>query len=159
MKIKKKQLSFEEAVKATPEIKDCFKISLKALERDHTSKIKFADKNKLCGSVFLDQCLTDQNLSPGNRWDYIICYDQELYFVEVHGAYPKEVDVVIRKKEWLKLWLREKAPEISKLQVKNKSAFHWIQSDRFDFQTPKTNPWLKRAAENGIKPKKSLELK
>ncbi len=155
MKNRPKENPFKLAVEQTPEIKDCWKQGLQALPGDHSKKIKAKDNSKLCGSVFLDKCLDDQILSPGNRWDYIICYDGKLYFLEIHSAHSGEVDVVRRKVNWLKDWLNSKAPELVKLKAKD--PYHWVQSGKFAI--PKNAPQFRTVTqEMKLKPKPSLML-
>jgi len=155
MKGKQKvMLSFKEAVEATKEIATCYQTGLKALG-GYSLKILADEPKKCCGSVDIDYCVT--KLYPQeNRWDYAICYDGEVYFVEVHSANTGEVSTVLRKLRWLKDWLHEIAPDIFKLRVKSKTPFYWIQSNG-NHILPNSKQ-ARQAAINGLKPVAVLKL-
>ena len=143
---------FKTAVNATPEVMDCFQVGLRALGK-YSVKIEPADPSKCGGSIDIDAC-TVAIYPNDNRWDYALSYDSKVYFIEVHSAETSEVNIVLRKLQWLKDWLNQKAPEIKK-QIAEQPYF-WIQSGKFNI--PKTSPQAKRVALVGLRPISKLRL-
>lgn len=73
---------------------------LKALG-SNSNFIKAKSTRKLCGSIDLDAGYK-QSEPNSSRWDYVVCYDTLLYFIEVHPATgDKDAKQVIKKLEWL----------------------------------------------------------
>jgi len=75
------------------------------------------------GSIYLEECVS------GARWDYGIGVQKSdggaiAVWVEVHPAKTSEVDTVIKKLQWLKQWLRERAPLLN--QMTPPDAFYWV---------------------------------
>ena len=88
----------------------------------------------LGGSVDIDAATVE--LYPNdNRWDYAFDYNGETFFIEVHTASTSETSTVLRKLEWLKVWLSEQAPEIDKLKSKKLPPFYWVQSKKYALPT------------------------
>lgn len=50
-------MNFTDAVQSTPEIAECLKNGLQALERRDKNKIKVNSPRDLKGSVYIDKCL------------------------------------------------------------------------------------------------------
>jgi hypothetical protein len=154
--IQKKKKTFKQAVKATHDVLLCFRDGKQAILTKERDKIVLTDSKKCGGSLFIDQCLIDQGKYPNdNRWDYALDYDGQVYFVEVHGAKSDQVEVVIKKLEWLKEWLHTNAPEINSLKAK--APFYWVQKKGYHILP---NSAYERAAnQKGIKPISNLVLK
>jgi hypothetical protein len=150
-KIKPK--TFKQAVEETEEIKNGYQNGLKALG-NYSNKVELGDTKKCEGSVAIDDC-TESLYPQENRWDYVFGYKGDAYFVEVHSAHTSEVSVVLKKLQWLKDWLNSKAPEIKKLQAKDK-AFIWIQTNG-NHILPKSSQ-IRLLAEKGLKPVSKLIL-
>lgn len=150
-KIKPK--TFKQAVEETEEIKNGYQNGLKALG-NYSNKVELGDTKKCEGSVAIDDC-TESLYPQENRWDYVFGYKGDAYFVEVHSAHTSEVSVVLKKLQWLKDWLNSKAPEIKKLQAKDK-AFIWIQTNG-NHILPKSSQ-NRLLAEKGLKPVSKLTL-
>lgn len=145
--------AFQLAVEQTPEISSCYQAGLKALGK-YRNKIQFPDGFAICGSVDLDACV--QRLYPNdNRWDYIVCYNGLVYFIEVHGAITSEVSAMLNKLKWLRMWLIQQAPKIRALKAKDEP-FIWIQSGKFAI--PKTSRQYKLLVQNGLLPKSVFKL-
>lgn len=90
-------------------ITNCYQPGLQALGKN-SKKVKPQNSRICCGSVDLDSCLKAA-LPNDPRWDYIICYNEQIYFVEVHPASTSQVQKMIDKANWLKRWLvNEGAP-------------------------------------------------
>ena len=147
-------MTFKKAVKGTPDVATGFRKGLTALG-NYSSKVIVSDTTCIQGSVDIDACTTAQ-YPNANRWDYAFAYKGEAFFIEVHSANTSEVSTVIKKLQWLKVWLHQQAPEINKLKAKNLPAFYWVQSK--GFAIPKTSPQYRRAASAGIKPVAKLNL-
>jgi hypothetical protein len=154
--IKNKKKTFKQAIEATPDVYRCFKEGKQAIKNEERDKVELTVPRNCGGSLFIDQCLMDQKKYPGdNRWDYAIDYNGEVYFFEVHTASTSEVNRVLRKLQWLKDWLYQKAPEINAL--KSKSPFFWVQSDGYHILP---NSSQERAVfQKGMKPIPKLILK
>ena len=153
----KKPLTFEAAVKLTPEVTNCYQKGLQAVPKVDKSKVQLTDTTKCGGSLFIDQCLIDQGLYPqGNRWDYAVDYNGEVYFFETHTASTSEVRTVLAKLQWLKDWLVASAPEINKLKAKSKTPYYWVQSDGYHIL--KNSAHERAAIQSGIKPISKLIL-
>jgi len=151
-----KKLNFKQAVEATKEIKTCYKVGKGAIPTADRNKIEFAEPQKCGGSVFIDYCLLEKKLYLNDsRWDYVVDYKGESIFIEVHNANSKEVSVVIKKLDWLKIWLRDNAPELNKL--KGSKPFYWIQSS--GYHIPQNSRYERLAIQSGIKPISKLLLK
>lgn len=144
---------FKLAVEGTPDVSSGYKPGLTALG-NNSLKISVSDKAKINGSLDIDNC-TAAMYPEANRWDYAVSYDSEVFFIEVHSANTREVRVMFKKLEWLKNWLRNRAPLINKLTAK-KNAYIWIQSK--NFQIPKTSPQYRAAKSAGLLPLRKLEL-
>jgi hypothetical protein len=145
---------FKIAVENTPDIANCYQSGLQALGK-YSKKIDLAETTLCSGSVEIDEC-TKAKYPNDPRWDYALCYNSEVFFVEVHTANTSEVNAVLNKLQWLKDWLNKEAPEINKLKAKNQP-YIWIQSN--DFHIPKTSPQYRLAVQKGIKPIAKLSLK
>lgn len=122
--------AFQIAVENTPDVKNGFRAGLQAVKNSDRNKVNVTDPRKLQGSLDIDTQV-QKKYPQEPRWDYALSYDDKLYFFEVHPASTSEVDAVIKKLIWLKDWLKNKAPEINKLQ-KGVHPYVWIQSGRYD---------------------------
>jgi hypothetical protein len=152
-KVKSSNL-FKIAVENTPDVANCYQSGLQALGK-YSKKIELAEPTLCSGSVEIDEC-TKAKYPNDPRWDYALCYNSEVFFVEVHTANTSEVNAVLNKLQWLKDWLNAEAPEINKLKAKNQPYF-WVQSN--DFHIPKTSSQYRLVIQKGIKPIAKLSLK
>ena len=147
-KEKRQKLIFKEAVEATPDVKEGYCEGIKAFG-EYKSKIKVPEPSKIDGSLDID--VTTAKLYPDDsRWDYALCYDSEVFYIEVHSAITSEVSKMIKKLQWLKSWLEKKAPKINKLTTKTKQPYYWVQSSKCDI--PRHMPQYKIAFQNKILP-------
>jgi hypothetical protein len=152
----KKKKSFKQAVLATSEVKFCYQKGIGAIPRKERNKVELTDSKKCGGSLFIDKCLINQKKYPQeNRWDYAIDYNGETFFFEVHTASTGEVSTVLSKLEWLKGWLRTKAPEINALKAKN--PFYWVQSNGCHIL--RNSAQEREVNQKGLKPIPKLVLK
>lgn len=80
-----------------------------AVKNEHRGKIRVQNPRSLEGSMDIDKAC--QKSEPGAaRWDYLVVVnksrDENLALIEIHGAARGgEVNVIIKKKEWLFKWL------------------------------------------------------
>ncbi|QEM05694.1 hypothetical protein DIU31_020050 [Mucilaginibacter rubeus] len=144
--------TYKEAVEATPDVKNCFQAGLSGLGTNST-KVNAVNTRLFNGSVNIDLC-TATKYANENRWDYSFGYNDKAYFIEVHPANTSEVDVVIKKLQWLKNWLSSQAPELNK--IKAQTPYYWIQSGKGAI-LPGSNQ-ARKVAQAGIKPMPSLRL-
>jgi hypothetical protein len=152
----KKRKTFEQAVKATVEVQNCYQKGKLAIKRNERVKVELSDPQLGGGSLFIDQCLISQGLYPNaNRWDYAIDYNGEVFFFEVHSANSSEVSTVLNKLDWLKDWLHQKATEIN--AIKAKSPFYWVQSNGYHILPNSRQE--RTVIQKGLKPISRLVLK
>lgn len=121
---------FKAAVLASPEIKCCYRNGLQATG-NYSKMIELSDTRKAEGSVNIDDWVADR-YSNENRWDFVIGYDGKAYFIEVHPAYTSEIGTVLKKLEWLKAWLQNKAPLLNQLKDADRTPFYWMPSGKFN---------------------------
>lgn len=129
-------MTFKEAVEQTPQIAEAYEAGLVAFG-DYSSKVVVPDSRRVGGSVDIDAATV--NFYPSeNRWDYAFDYNGEVFFIEVHTASTRETSTVLRKLEWLKVWLREQAPLIDELKSRKIPPYYWVQSKKYALlaQTP-----------------------
>lgn len=119
-------LTFFDAVKSCDEIKDAFKPGFLALKAN--SKVLYAENTKLInGSVDIDEAVKAHRPNEA-RWDYVVGYANEAYFIEVHPANTSNVEEMVKKVTWLKNWLETKAPNLKALN-KNE-VYYWVPSGK-----------------------------
>jgi hypothetical protein len=146
-----KKNRFKIAVEKTEDTQNYFQNGLQALGK-YSLKVKLTDNSKCEGSVDIDACTTSK-YPQANRWDYVFSYDSKIYFIEVHSADTSEVGVVLKKLQWLKEWLNQKAPLLNQLKPKS---FCWIQSNGYHIL--KNSKQERLLAQNGIRPIAKLTL-
>lgn len=146
--------AFQIAVENTPDVKNGFCVGLKAVKNSDRNKVDATDPKKIQGSLDIDGQVKKIYLYD-NRWDYALSYDDKIYFFEVHSASTSEVDTVIKKLRWLKDWLKNKAPDINKLQ-KGNQPYTWVQSGSYSILP--SGSYAKKLTSEGIKVVKSLKL-
>ena len=134
-------MTFKEAVQQTPQVGNAYQTGLMAIG-SFSNKVVVPDNRLLGGSVDIDSATRD--LYPNeNRWDYVFDYNGEVFFIEVHTANTSETTTVLKKLQWLKLWLQEKAPKIDKLKSKTMPPYYWVQSKQYAL--PTHTPQYRRA--------------
>ncbi len=117
----------KEAVDETPDVMGNHKEGLMALKASDRKLIIVPNSRKIGGSLDIDN--TTKSLYPNDtRWDYAVEYDDEIFFIEVHPASTTKIDLMLSKLEWLKGWLKTKAPRIDALKAKSKPPYHWVHT-------------------------------
>ena len=142
-------MKFKQAVEQTPEVKDAFRNGLQALRRRDKSHIAALDTRRITGSVDVDAAVNDLYQNDP-RWDYAVGHrlanrDEEVvYWIEIHPANDRAVDEVLAKLEWLKRWLKDRAPKLNEMQRE----FIWVSSGATSFTL--TSPQQKSFSLLGI---------
>ena len=148
-------MGFKNAVEATEDIKDCYNKGLTALG-SNSGKVRPHNTRRVNGSVNLDDCVSGK-YPDASRWDYIIGYNGAAYFLEVHPASTSNVGEMIKKLNWLKVWLRREAAEINAIKASDKP-FRWVASKGVGIV--KDSPQALRLAKSGLSfPQKITVLK
>lgn len=121
-------MNFINAIRNVPEIAECLKNGLQALERQDRNKIVVDSSRSLKGSVYIDKCL-ERRYPNENRWDYVFGYKNRIFYVEVHPAENTgKVREVTSKLEWLKRWRARSAKSLADLE--DQSTYHWISTGK-----------------------------
>lgn len=118
---------FREAIESTEEICSSYREGLRALG-PNASKVFVSNPKQIDGSIDIDA--SSSKMYPhANRWDYAIGYSKKVFYVEIHPAYTAEVTKMIAKLQWLKKWLKQKAPKLERIE-KGSPPYSWIQSGK-----------------------------
>jgi hypothetical protein len=133
-------MSFRDDVVATSDISGCYQCGLNGIKSSERSYFRFSDTRKIDGSVDIDSCVKSK-YPYDNRWDYMIGYNDEIYFVEIHPASTSEVRTMISKLTWLKQWLRDQSSPLE-------GSFHWVASGKVAIA--KGSPQARKLACSGI---------
>lgn len=150
----KPKSAFQQAVEATPDVCGGFRPGLQALG-NYSDKVRATDNGLLSGSVDIDKTTKAVYINE-NRWDFTVGYDNYACFVEIHPASTSEVDVVLKKLEWLKKWLQHKAPRIREMKPKHINAYYWVFTKGNGIL--KTSPQYRQLAACGLKITRLLTL-
>jgi hypothetical protein len=139
-------MTFKRAVEKTPQIAQAFCSGLRALTKADRSHI--TAKSTITGSVNLDNSL-QQAYPDAPRWDYGVGVQvksgiDKAVWIEIHPATSHEVDLIIRKYNWLQTWLMKHAWDLKKMS----DQFVWIASGKSDI--PATSPARKKLGNKGI---------
>ncbi|WP_055075044.1 hypothetical protein [Pseudanabaena sp. 'Roaring Creek'] len=147
---KQSKNSFKNDVESTPLLKDAYKSGLRALG-NYSSKVSPTDTSKCQGSVDIDVAV--KSIYPNAcRWDYVVGYGDQRYFIEVHSAKTNEVKAVLNKLQWLKDFLVKDAPKLDN----GKRSFYWIASNGIHILP--NSPQFRQLATKGIKVVGQLDL-
>jgi len=126
----------DEAVNATPNLSGKWEKGLQALRPEDKAHIKAADTRAISGSLDLDSALKRiPQHAQANRWDFAIGYRHTdrtgecLYWVELHTANNREVDVVLSKLRWLRRWLEADGKALNSFE----KDFVWVSSGATHF--------------------------
>ena len=147
----------EDAAQSTPEVSGCFMRGLQALQRRDRAEdlISCDDPKKIQGSIFLDQATKRYEHPFPHRWDYVIEYDNAIYYYEPHPASGGDkIKEVSGKVDWLLWWLKNRAPEIKALGTKG---FFWVHTGQYNV-TPNSKQ-LKKLTDQGVRLVKRLYMK
>lgn len=147
------ECAFKEAVEATPEVANGYRTGLQAIESVDRNAVKLMDNRKADGSLNIDKetkCLYPND----SRWDYAIGYDDKVFFVEVHPANTSNISEMAKKKEWLKQWLKSKAPLLDALPSGN-PRFLWAATES-GVHISNQASYMRKLAQLGFNPKRPV---
>lgn len=147
----------EVAVAATPDVKGHFQKSLQALESKdkERSLIDYADPTIIKGSVYLEHATKNLEHPYPKRWDYVIEYDDKIYYYEPHPASGgKHIAEVCGKADWLLWWLKNNATDIKNLGTEG---FYWIHTG--ECAIDKNSKQYKTLVDKGVQLKSRLYMK
>ena len=145
-------MTIEDAVAQTPHLQGAWKRGLGALRAQDRPHIAAQNTHNLSGSADLDAALQQQEPNA-HRWDFAIGYQhinrplECIYWVEIHTATDREVNVVLDKLRWLKQWLRGDGQRLALFE----RDFIWVSSGGTSFTL--TSPQQKQFAVLGLQHK------
>lgn len=141
----------EYAVNATDDVKGNFHVGLGAIRNDDKQKFHESNSLKIQGSLDIETS-TESIYPQDDRWDYAVEYNGETFFIDIHPGSTSEVEIVISKLNWLKQWLKEKAPCINTLKPHNKPPYYWIYTNTKEYAILRNSRYGRLLAQNGLKP-------
>ncbi len=125
------RLTFRHAAEQTLDSSGAWQPGLRALREADRNRIGSEDTSRIKGSVDVESCLKPR-CRDQRQWDYAIGFHptnlvtEVVYWVEVHPANPRALDLVREKLASLQKLLREHAAELSAMD----KAFVWISSGK-----------------------------
>jgi hypothetical protein len=143
-------LSFSKAVMETPHLAAAWQPGLGALRAQDKPHIQPHDPRALKGSVDIDGSLKHYH-PTAHRWDFGIAYrhsnrpSEFVYWVEIHPATEKEVNVVLDKFKWLLNWLTSDGYRLKGFECD----YVWLSSGKTSLSP--TSPKLKQFAQLGLR--------
>jgi hypothetical protein len=142
-------MRFKQAVENTGGLEETYRLGLQALQRRDRSHISCRDSRMVTGSVDLDSALAT-TLPNDPRWDYGVgvtaqTKSESVVWIEVHPASSHHVDEVLHKLDWLKNWLRTRAPQLDVMPRE----FAWVASGQVALQA--NSPQRRKLAAEGIR--------
>ncbi len=143
-------MTFKDAVEKTSGLENAWRAGLKALRTRDKPHIRAEDTHSLKGSVDLDSAYMAAEPNA-NRWDYAIAYrhtnreEDVVYWVELHSGNDSEINVVIKKAQWLIYWLKNTGTKLNKLE----KDILWVSSG--STRLSPSAPQRKRMAEVGLR--------
>lgn len=136
MTVKAAMKKFKTAVNTTPNLNSTWQPGLEALRAVDRPHIKAADTRMLLGSVDIDKAhLKIKKHADANRWDFAIGYKHSnrqeavIYWVEIHTGSDIEFKVMLKKFDWLMVWLRGDGRALGEFERE----FVWVASDATKF--------------------------
>lgn len=145
--------AFRMAVEGTPDVANGYCPGLQALENVDKTAVKLNDKRKVDGSLNIDK--ETKLLYPNDpRWDYAVGYDGKVFFVEVHPANTSNISEMEKKKEWLKKWLKSKAPLLDALPSGH-PRFLWVAT-KSGVRISNQASYMRKLAQLGFNPKRPV---
>lgn len=145
-------MSFKRAAGRTPHLQNAWMQGLGALRAQDRPHIVAEDPRQLQGSVNVDGALEARHPNA-HRWDFAIGYRHSgwtsdyVYWVEIHSATDREVNIVLDKLRWLRTWLLGDGRLLNSFH----RDFIWVSSGATSFTLGA--PQLKRFAQFGLQHK------
>ena len=137
-------MDFKLVVEQTSDIKDGYCSGLQALGHN-ADLVSVVEPRNLEGSVDIDLCT--KSLYPEEaRWDYAVAYDSKVYYIEIHPANTSDVNQVIKKADWLRQWLKNKAPLL--LSLPSNKNLYWVPTGKYNILPASSHS--RRLAQKGV---------
>ncbi len=126
-------MTFQQAVMATREpVRSALKPGKRGMKGEHRWQVDCAKPERITASFDLDAAYAKAQ-PQANRWDYGLGFQEQdgketALWIEIHPASPGEVDVVLRKHQWLLNWLKTEARELASLSRRPSGGkiFFWL---------------------------------
>jgi hypothetical protein len=127
-------MRFKQAVENTRGLEQAYRRGLQAIQSRDTGRIPCHESRMVTGSVNLDDALAAV-LPNDPRWDYGVgvtaqTTSETIVWIEIHPASSHHVDEVLHKLDWLKDWLRTRAPQLDVMPRE----FVWVASGQVALQ-------------------------
>ena len=145
-------MNFKTAIRKTPHLENAWAHGLSALRAQDRPHVEPEDPRRLTGSVDVDSALRSHQPNE-HRWDFAVGHrhinrqKECVYWVEIHSASDKEVQVVLEKLRWLKSWLAGGGNLLDQFE----RDFVWVSSGATSFTL--NAPQRKRFAQLGLQHK------
>ncbi len=145
-------MTFKRAVGKTPHLQNAWMQGLGALRARDRPHVVPEDPRLLKGSADVDSALQPHE-PQAHRWDFAIGFRHAnwlkdcVYWVEIHTANDREVNVVLDKLRWLRHWLAGDGRLLNQFE----RDFIWVSSGATSFTLGA--PQLKRFAQLGLQHK------
>jgi hypothetical protein len=129
-------VSFQQAIKSSPApVRDVCLAGKQGMKGGHRGLVYCADTKRFLGSFDLDRAYAGAQPNA-NHWDYGLGFkeknkDEVMVWLEVHPATTSEVNIFLRKYDWLKNWLRTEAKDLAVLTKRKdgQKCFFWLATD------------------------------
>jgi hypothetical protein len=114
-------VTFKKAVLQTPKLQSAWQPGLQALRAEDKPHIKAEDTQRLRGSADVDAALRPSE-PQANRWDFAVGYqhtnrrNEVIYWIETHTGSDDQIEVVLKKLEWLKTWMRRQGNRLASFE-------------------------------------------
>jgi len=145
-------VTFKRAVRGTPQLQGAWRLGLGALRAQDRQHVNPSNPRQLSGSVDVDSALQRQQPNA-HRWDFAIGFrhtnrqNECIYWVEIHTANDKEINVVLDKLRWLRNWLASDGYLLDAFE----RDFIWVSSGATSFTSGA--PQSKQFAQLGLQHK------
>ena len=141
-------ITFRQAVEQTPDLEGAWQPGLQALG-NNSRRVAANDPRTIAGSVNVEVCLKTRRQTE-RQWDYAVGHKpmnrrtDVVYWIEVHPANDREINVMKEKLTSLLEWLRARAPRLNDLD----GAFVWVSSGHTSFT--KGAKQVRKLADEGL---------
>jgi len=125
-----------------------YKAGLGALLPADKKHIKVPEPKSIVGSLALDRAAAG-DLPEDFRWDYLLDYGGEIFFIEIHPASTSEINRMIGKVDAVRRWLDATAPAIFSLPPRNHK-YYWVSSGNTRLRLTPGSPQAHKLAANKI---------
>jgi hypothetical protein len=142
----------KDALERTLGLEGAWRGGLQAMPGADKQHVDAEDARRLTGSANVDAALA-QSHPNDPRWDYAVGHSptnrrgEVVYWIEIHPASSREINVVLGKLTWLKSWMKESAPRLQAME----KVFVWVSSGKTSFTS--SSPQQKRFALLGLRHK------